>query len=221
MAHKEPSAVGKRGWTVYARSTTVHARPESIDAGLAHLRDEVMPTILDIDGCVGLSMLVDRRSCRCIATSAWQSIDAMRASEGRLGPIRGRFAEILGGQPMVEPWEIAVLHRDHTSRPGACVRATWLRVPLDQLDHAIDLYRMVSMPAMEDLEGFCSTSLMVNRESGLSVSSASFDSREAMQRSREQATSGRESAAREVNATLVDMCEFELAFAHLRVPELA
>jgi hypothetical protein len=101
------------------------------------------------------------------------------------------------------------------------VRATWLRVPLGQLDHAIDLYRMVSMPAMEGLEGFCSTSLMVDRESGLSVSSASFDSREAMQRSREQATSGRESAAREVNATLVDMCEFELAFAHLRVPELA
>src|SRR4051812_43076596 len=34
-----------RGRNVYARSTTVLAHLESIDAGVAHIRNEVMPTL--------------------------------------------------------------------------------------------------------------------------------------------------------------------------------
>jgi heme-degrading monooxygenase HmoA len=66
---------------VYARSTTIQAQPSSIDAGIAQVRDTVMPALAGIDGYVGVSLLVDRRSGRCIATSAWQSEEAMRASE--------------------------------------------------------------------------------------------------------------------------------------------
>jgi hypothetical protein len=83
--------------------------------GIAQVRDEVMPALLGIEGCVGLSMLVDRQAGRCIATSAWQSREAMLASEDLLRPMRDRVAEVLGGKPQVEQWEIAVLHRDHTS----------------------------------------------------------------------------------------------------------
>jgi quinol monooxygenase YgiN len=192
-----------------------------IDAGVANVRDEVMPALLGIDGCVGLSMLVDRQAGRCIVTSAWQSQEAMLASEDQARPLRDRVAEILGGQPQVEPWEIAVLHRDHTSREGACVRATWVRVEPAQADRGIDVYRMVVLPAMEALDGFCSASMMVDRGSGRSVSAVTFDSLEALERSREQVASVRESAIREAGAEVLDVCEFELAIAHLRVPELA
>jgi hypothetical protein len=106
---------------VYARSTTILAHPESIDAGVAHIRDEVMPTLLGMDGCIGLSMLADPNTGRCIAASAWQTREAMLAGERQLRPVRDHAAEILGGRPQVDEWEIAVLHRDHTSGPGACV----------------------------------------------------------------------------------------------------
>ena len=106
---------------MYARSTTIMARPESIDAGIAQVRDEVMPTILEMDGCIGLSMLTDRESGRCIATSAWRSEEAMRATDEELRPIRDRIAATMGGDPQVQEWEIAVLHRDHRSVAGACV----------------------------------------------------------------------------------------------------
>ena len=108
---------------MHAHSTTVLAHPELIDAGIAHIRDEVMPTLLTVGGCVGLSMLIDRRSGRCIVTTAWHSQEAMQASGERLRLVRDRAAEILGGRPQVDEWEIAVLHRDHTSNPGACLRA--------------------------------------------------------------------------------------------------
>lgn len=204
---------------MYARSTTMQARASSIDDGIAHIRDEVMPTIQGIEGYVGLSLLVDRQSGRCIATSAWQSAEAMRASEEQIRPIRGRAAEIFGGSPQVEEWEIAVLHRDHRSRAGACVRATWFQVEPAQADRAIDVYKS-SLPALENLEGFCSASLLVDRASGRAVSSVTYDSLDAMERNREQAKTVRAAGAQEAGARVLDIGEFELAIAHLRVPEL-
>jgi heme-degrading monooxygenase HmoA len=193
----------------------------SIDAGIAHIRDQVMPTIQGIDGCIGLSMLVDRKSGRCIATSAWQSEESMRASEEQLRPIRGRAAEVLGGSPQVEEWEIAVLHRDHLSGAGASVRATWTQVEPAQLDRAIDVFKLASLPDVEKLEGFCSASLMVNRASGRAVVSVTYDSLDAMQRNRVEATTVRAAASREAGLEVLDVGEFELAVAHLHVPEMA
>jgi hypothetical protein len=206
---------------VYARSTTVLAHLKSIDAGVAHIRDEVMPTLLGMEGCIGLSMLVDRNTGRCIATSAWRTREAMLASERQLRPVRDHVAEILGNRPQVDEWEIAVLHRDHTSGSGACVRASWVRMAPAQADRVVDVYRMGLLPVMQDYDGFCSASLLVDRASGLAVSSVSYDSIESMQRSREKSDALREAGAREAGVEIVEVCEFELALAHLRVPEMA
>jgi quinol monooxygenase YgiN len=206
---------------VYARSTTINAKPGSIDAGIAQLRDEMMPTILGMDGCIGLSMIADRESGRCIATSAWRSEEAMRATNEELSPIREQLAEMMGGgSPKTEEWEIAVLHRDHRSGEGACVRATWVKVDPANLDRAIDVYKLASLPRLEDLAGFCSASLLVDRASGRAVSSVTYDSQEAMDDSREAAASMRSATAKDAGAELLDVCEFQLVLAHLRVPEL-
>ena len=206
---------------VYARSTTVQANRESIDPGIAHIRDEVLPALQRMDGCVGLSMLVDRDYCRCIATSSWESKAAMRLAAGPVGVIRDRAVEILGGTALVEEWEILVMHRDHPSHPGACARATWLQLAPAAIDRAVDVYELASLPAMEELDGFCSASLLVNRASGRAVSTATYDNRAAMQRSREQAAAVRSAGSLETGAEVLQVCEFELALAHLRVPEMA
>ena len=204
---------------MYARSTTIQA-PSSIDAGITHMRDTVMPALEDIDGCVGLSLLVDRTSGRCIATSAWQSEEAMRASEESVRPIRDQAAELFGGSAQVEEWEIAAMHREHRSSEGACVRATWVKVGPDQLDQGIDFYKMTILPALEELEGFCSASLLVDRASGRGVASATFDNVEAMQRNKDLLDRIRATGSQEASAEVLDECDFELAVAHLRVPEM-
>lgn len=211
-----------RGWIVYARSTTIQAQPSSIDAGVAHVRDEIMPRLQDIDGCVGLSLLVDRQSGRCIVTTSWDSEDAMRASEERLRSIRDRAADEFGGigSPMVEEWELAVLHRDHRSGQGACARVTWVTSDPAQTDQNIEFFKTAVLPDMENLEGFCSASLMVNRATGRAVSCASFDSREAMDRNREQSNALKDQKIQEAGVAEADEQEFELALAHLRAPEL-
>lgn len=205
---------------MYARSTTINAAPASIDAGVAQVRDEVMPMLMGMDGCIGLSMLVDRESGRCITTSAWQSEEAMRATDEELQPIRDKVAAELGGSPMVQEWEIAVLHRDHRSVAGACVRATWVKVDPANLDRAIDVYKLASLPRLEDLAGFCSASLLVDRASGRAVSSVTYDSQDTLDGSREAAASMRSSTTKDAGAEMLEVGEFELTIAHLRVPEL-
>lgn len=206
---------------MYARSTTIRAHPESLESGIALIRDEIMPTVLGMEGCVGMSMLVDRRTGHSIVTTAWQSKEAMDATTDGVRPMRERASEMLGGRPQVDEWEIAVMHRDHNSAPGACVRATWVRMAPEQVDRGVDVYRMGVLPATQEFEGFCSASLMVDRGEGYAVSSVTFDSREAMDRSHAEGEDLRERAARDAGVEIVEVGEFELALAHLRVPEMA
>src|ERR1700726_4133777 len=75
-----------KGGAVYARSTTIQEQPSSIDAGVAHIRDAVMPRLHEVDGCVGLSLLADQRAGRCIVTTPWETEEAMRASAEQIQP---------------------------------------------------------------------------------------------------------------------------------------
>jgi heme-degrading monooxygenase HmoA len=180
-----------------------------------------MPALQGMPGCIGVSLLVDRQSGRCIATSAWDTEEAMRASGDHVTPIRDRAAEMFGGTANVEEWEIAALHRDHHSADGAGVRATWVKVPPDQVDQGIEYFKSSVLPRLEDLEGFCSASLLVDRTSGRAVSSVTFDSLDAMEQNRDRATALKNSSMQEAGAEELDENEFELVLAHLRVPELA
>ncbi|MBA0044732.1 hypothetical protein [Mycobacterium sp. NPDC050853] len=206
---------------MYARSTTIQANSSSIDAGIAYVRDEVMPALQEMGGYVGLSLLVDRESGRCVATSAWETEDAMRTSTEKAASLRERASETFGGDVSVDQWEIAVLHRDHRAHEGTCVRATWVKIAPEAVDQGVEFYKSSALSQIEELEGFCSASLLVDRRGGRGVSTESFDSREALDRNREQATELKIRSMREAGVEELDTGEFELAIAHLRVPEMA
>lgn len=174
----------------------------------------------ELPGFVGLSLVVDRASGRCIATTSWDSLESMRATTAHLQPIRQRGAEIIGGDPEVAEWEIAVMHRHHRSADGACARITWLRGDPAALDRAPDVFKLAILPELETFDGFCGVSLMINRETGMAVTSAAFDSRAALEGSRERAMALRARGSADARLEIMEVAEFELALAHLHVPEL-
>jgi quinol monooxygenase YgiN len=204
---------------MHARSTTIRGNPRLLDDAITYMRDEVMPTMLDMDGCIGLSMLCERDTGRCVITSAWSDEEAMRASADKVHPLRTRMVEEFGGEPDVQEWEIAVLHRDHRTGEGACARVTWSRVPADRMAGFEDFWKSMIMPRMTDMAGFCSLSMLIDRQSGLCVGTVSFDSRESMEATREQAREMREDGTRTMDVEFMDVAEMELILAHLRVPE--
>ena len=113
------------------------------------------------------------------------------------------------------------MHREHRAGEVACVRATWVKVDPDRLDGAIEFYKATLLPALEELEGFCSASLLVDRASGRGVAAATFDNAEAIEQNKDQLEGIKATGSREANAEVLDQCDFELALAHLRVPEMA
>jgi heme-degrading monooxygenase HmoA len=222
---RDGSAVGTlpraEEFAVYARTTTIQADPARVDDGVRMVRDDVFPAVTSMDGCVGMSMFVNRESGRCIATTAWESEEAIRASADRVRPLRDAVAEAMGsGGVDVHEWEVAVVHRDHAVPDGACARIAWLSGDPATAERAPDTFRMHVLPRVQELAGFCSASVLVNREAGRWVGTTIFDSREAIDASREAATRRREEATRELGATVDMVEEMEVAFAHLHVPEM-
>jgi len=199
---------------MYARSTTFHGRPGNIDAGIAFIEDEAGPTLDRIEGCRGLSMLVDRENGQCIATSSWESEAAMLASDAQLRPIRDRGRDILGGSMQVDEWEIAIMHRTHH---GECCRVSWLQGDLDAM---VESFRFAILPELEQAPGFCSASLMVNRSAGLGCATSAWETRATMEASRSTADNLRSRVASDADGEVVDVHEFDLAYAHLHVPEM-
>ncbi|WP_432420466.1 hypothetical protein [Nocardia neocaledoniensis] len=70
------------------------------------------------------------------------------------------------------------------------------------------------------LEGFRSASLCVDRSTGRAVGSTVWSSVEELESSRQQTDRLRAAVVRDVGADVVEVAEFRLGFAHLRVPEL-
>lgn len=64
------------------------------------------------------------------------------------------------------------------------MRAMGMQVEPVQVDRAIDIFKMASLPAIEDLKGFCRASMLIDRASGRTVSSVTYDSLEAMEPNR-------------------------------------
>jgi len=200
---------------VYARSTTFHGRPENVDAGIRYVENEAGPMLEKIDGCRGLSFIVDRAAGQCIATSSWDDEDAMLASGEQLHTIRERGRDILGGSMQIDTWEIAVMHRTHH---GECCRVSWLEGDLEAMT---SVFRMAILPELEETAGFCSASLLVNRTSGIGCATTCWESRTAMGASRKAADQMRNRAADDAGGSILDVREYELAYAHLHVPEMA
>lgn len=205
---------------MYARSTSIKGDPAKVDQGISFVRDEVMPRVTGMDGCMGISMLVNRDTGRGIATTSWMSEDDMRATDGQMGAFRSRAAEIMGGEPEVREWEIAVMHREHDAREGSWCRVTWLTCPPEEVESTIDFFRNTVMTRLEEFDGFCSASMLVDRTTGQCCGTARFDSREDLEATREMAQGMRDRRSLEGNVEFGDIEECELVIAHLRVPEL-
>jgi hypothetical protein len=203
-----------------ARSTTLHGDPRKLDEGIDFIRDQVMPPVRGMDGCVGLSMLCDRDSGRCIVTTAWASEAARSASAEGVRAGWARAAEVLGAAaPEVREWDIALMHRVREAHHGACTRVIWGRSAPDRMDADLDTFRTAVLPRLADLPGFCSVSLLVDRGRGHTATAVTYDHRDAMMRANERAAALRQEAGRTLGTEITEVAEFDLVLSHLRVPE--
>jgi heme-degrading monooxygenase HmoA len=206
---------------MYARTTTIMADTNRMDDGIADVRDNVMPAVSEMDGCVGLSMLCDRNSGRCIVTTAWETEEAMAATADRVMAMRQRATEQFSSRDSaVQEWEIAVMHRVHHARADSCARVTWSRFDPAQADRMIDAFTTSLVPRLDHVPGFCSVSMLIDRRTGMGSLTAVYTDRQAMDASRQQVMGLREEFSSQTTMEITEVAEFQLVLHELRVPEL-
>ena len=151
---------------------------------------------------------------------AWADEDALKASKETVRPMQDRLMQMLkADDALIQPWDIAVLHREKPSADGARATVTWARVAPDHVDTLLNAHRGSLLSRLQELPSFCSLSLVVDRKQGRTVSVTSFDSRESLELTRKEARRMREEFARAVSARLHDVAEMDVVVAHLHVPE--
>jgi heme-degrading monooxygenase HmoA/quinol monooxygenase YgiN len=206
---------------MYARTTTITADPMRMDEGIADVRDNVMPAVGDMDGYTGLSMLCDRDSGRCIVTTGWQSEESIAASRDRVMRMRERAAEQFGARnTQVQEWEIAVVHRLHSATDDSCARVMWSRTDPDRVEETLAAFRSEIIPRMDDVPGFCSLSLLIDRQTGLGSLATVYADRAAMDATRDLISGMRDEFAPRMGVTVTEEAEFDVVLHSLRVPEL-
>jgi len=207
---------------MYARSTTVQGDPQTLDEAIAYVGEKEFPAITAIPGCIGLSMLADRDSGRVIVSSAWADEEALERSKETVRPMQDRLMQMLkADDALIQPWDIAVLHREQPSPADARAQVTWSRIAPDHMDTLLNAYRGSMLARLQTLPGFTSLSLVVDRKQGRIVSVTSFDSAATCEQTRKPARAFREEFARAVGARIVDVAEMDVVVAHLHVPDNA
>jgi hypothetical protein len=143
----------------------------------------------------------------------------MEDSYDVLTAIRSQAARLLGGDAVVENWEVPEMHRVGHSAEGCGHRSTRVQVMPRDMDLLIDIYRTTAVPALSLIPGFVGTTLLVDRGTGTGVSWVEFDSRRALEDSRRQATEIRQTSLDKAHGRALEVLETEVVLAGLHVPD--
>jgi heme-degrading monooxygenase HmoA len=95
---------------MHARVSTLELDPNRIDDAVRNLEAEDLPTLRELDGFRGFTLLADRSSGEAVGTSYWDSEEQMRASEDAGAEARRRAAETGGSsaEPRVARYEVLI-----------------------------------------------------------------------------------------------------------------
>ena len=210
-----------KGGVMYARTTTISADPQRLHEGVADVRDNVMPAVAEMSGYTGLSMLCNRESGRCIVTTGWQDEESMAASRDKVMQMRERAAQRFNSRDTeVQEWEIAVMHRLHNAGDEAHARVLWSHIDPARTDETLDAFRSQIIPRMDEVPGFCSLSLLIDRQTGRGSLTTVYTDRAAMDASRDTMEAMRDGFTGQMGVMVTEEAEFEVVMHSLRVPEL-
>ena len=94
---------------MFARVSTYTGTSDEIDEAIRQVRENVLPSVEQLDGYKGASFLVDRQNGKSLSVTLWESEEAMRTSEEAANSLRSEVADALGTQMVgVERYEVGV-----------------------------------------------------------------------------------------------------------------
>jgi hypothetical protein len=88
------------------------------------------------------------------------------------------------------------------------------------MDRDIEVFRSTTLPGVEEFDGLCSASLLVDRAGGRVVATFAYADADVLAATRARAEELRSRTSAEMEARVQDVHEFDVVLAHLHVPEV-
>jgi len=169
----------------------ITADPQKLGDSIKFIETEVRPQVDSQPGSLGTALYTNPGPGLAILESLWASDNAMAASEHHLGPTRRAAVERAAGTVSVERYQVPVFELESPVHGGAGLRLTRMDFEPAAVEDAVEAYGDTAVPWLADTEGFCSTLLLVDDQTGHAISETLWRNSEALAATRSVAAAVR------------------------------
>jgi hypothetical protein len=152
-----------------------------IDSGATFAADEVAPLLRQQKGYRGLTASADRVGGVFGMLTLWETAADREAAESVLAKTRGRAGDVIGGELVVEAYELLVADLVAPPAVGSADVVTHIRMDPGTIDAVLASFRSGILPQMRAKPGYLGLFHMGNRQTGQGVVSHAWVDRQAME----------------------------------------
>src|ERR1700749_3631212 len=174
-----------------ARVNLITADPDRMAGTIGYIKTSVRPAVESMDGSLGLSLYANAEIGVAVLESFWESRKALIHSEQMAAPRRTDVVHRAVGTVSVERYRVPVYERGAPLDTAAGLRLTRMAVDTARDGDTVECFGATVVPRLADAVGFCGALLLVDRDTGHSISETMWDSHKALGASRGAAGAGR------------------------------
>jgi heme-degrading monooxygenase HmoA len=182
---------------MYLRATRVQVPPDKVKDAIHDFETNIAAAVRKTPGNVGAALVVNRQTGEALGITYWDSARSLAASE-LTGTGRAGMARRISGMQIVnvERGEVVIMHRAAEPKVGTAVRLTSAAGDIDKLDAGVSFVRTKVLPISKAQKGYRATVGAVDRQSGRSFVSSTWDTMADLEASEKAISHLRQEAAK-------------------------
>src|ERR1700750_1028668 len=185
-----------------ARVNLITADPDRMADTIGYIKTSVRPAVESMDGSLGRSVYAKAEVGVAVLESFWESRKALIHSEQMAAPRRTDVVHRAVGTVSVERYRVPVYEREAPLDTATGLRLTRMDVDTGRIEDAVECFGATVVPRLADAVGFCGALLLIDRDTGHSISETMWDSHKALAASRGEAAAGRGETGRATGAPM-------------------
>jgi quinol monooxygenase YgiN len=204
---------------MYGRAIIAQGDPARLGEFEAFVRDRVDPAVRAIEGNAGLSLYTNPDTGEVIVVSAWLDDQALDASRSALTALRDEGIALVGAaEARIVTVEPVLMEQKAPDQVGYWTRSVESTTPLDAMEASEQAFRRDVLPAIREIDGVNTISLLADRATGKHVLNVTYVSREALEAGREQGRALRDAFLADAGRELTAMMEAEVRIVGMGSP---
>lgn len=201
-----------------ARVNLITADPDRMADTIGYIKTSVRPAVDSMDGSLGLSLYANAEIGVAVLESFWASREALIHSEQMAAPRRTDVVRRAVGTVSVERYRVPVYEREAPLDTAVGLRLTRMDVDPPRIEDTVECFGATVVPRLADAtRGFCGALLLVDRDTGRSISETMWASRKALAASRGEAAAVRVETVQSTGALIRAVEEYGLVFSTARI----